>query len=116
MMKLIDPGRFREPVAIQAFTSTPDGGGGYTETWADVDDWDALFAEIEPLTGNEQIRAMQTEASGTHRVRMWALDDVKSTTHRIRRLRDDVTMEIIAPPAYDPMRQQMEILVREIEA
>lgn len=115
MMTVVDAGSFREQVAVQAFTTTPDDAGGYTETWADVAAWSQLFAEIEPLTGNEQLRAMQAEASGTHRVRMWALEGLKSTAHRIRRNRDGGVMELVAPPAYDPTRLQMELLVREVE-
>lgn len=115
MMRLIDPGAMREIVSLQAATRTADDSGGYTEEWEDVDAMSDKFAEIEPLTGREQISALQTEARGTHRVRMWAIEGVKSTTHRIRRHRDDGIMEIVAPPSYDPTRLQMELLCEELE-
>lgn len=115
MMNHIDPGKMREIVSIQAATNVPDEVGGFTETWTDLTGWSALRAEIEPLTGNEQIRALQAEATASHRVRVWALDGIKSTQHRIRRHRDGGIMEIVAPPAYTPDRTQMELLCEEIE-
>jgi head-tail adaptor len=111
----MDPGRFREPVAIQAANRTPDGAGGFTEVWEDVPAWSALWAEIAPLRGDEQILAQQTQASGTHRVRMWAVDGVKSTHHRIRRHRDGAIMELVAPPTFDRERLVMELLAHESE-
>jgi SPP1 family predicted phage head-tail adaptor len=112
---MTDPGRFRERVALQTAARTPDGAGGFTDAWADVPKWAELYAEIAPLRGDEQIRAHQTEAHMTHRVRMWALEGVKSTQHRVRRLRDGGVMEIVAPPIYDAERLVMELLVREVE-
>jgi SPP1 family predicted phage head-tail adaptor len=112
---MTDPGRFRERVAIQAAARTADGGGGFTEAWADVPAWSALWAEIAPLRGDEQIRAQQTQAQGTHRVRMWAVEGVKSTLHRVRRLRDGGIMEIVAPPTFDRERLTMEMLTHEVE-
>jgi SPP1 family predicted phage head-tail adaptor len=109
-----DPGAFREPVALQAPTRTPDGAGGFTEAWADVPGW-TVFAEVRPLAGNEQIRAQQTTASATHRLRMWALEGVKSTQHRVRVLRDGAIMELVAPPMYDATRLTMELLAHEVE-
>jgi SPP1 family predicted phage head-tail adaptor len=111
----MDPGRFREPVAIQAANRTPDGAGGYTEAWVDVVGWEVLFAEVAPLRGDEQITAQQTQAAATHRVRMWAVEGVKSTHHRIRRHRDGGVMELVAPPAYDRTRLTMELLAHESE-
>ena len=95
---------------------TPDGAGGYTEAWTDVPQWSAIFAEIEPLKGDEQIRGMQTTATATHRIRLWAAEGVKSIEHRVRRHRDGAIMQIVAPPAYDAMRMTMELLVRDTEA
>lgn len=114
-MKRIDPGEMNEPVAVQAFVTTPDDAGGYTEAWTDIAEWSRVWAKIEALQGTEQIRALQTEASGGYRVTMWALEGMKSTQHRIRRLRDDAIMELVAPPVYDRDRLQMELLVHEVE-
>lgn len=111
----MNPGAMNEQVAIQASTPTTTDAGGQTNAWADVSGWDTLWAEIKPLSGFEQIRAMQTAASATHRVRMYAVEGVKSTLHRLRRHRDDGIMHIIAPPTYDRMRFTMELLVREHE-
>lgn len=109
---MMDPGKMRDLVAIQESAQTAVPGGGYTEAWADVADQDALWAEIKPLRGNEQLRAMQTTASATHRVRMWAIEGV-SAAQRIRRHRDGGILQIVAPPVYDETRLGMELLARE---
>jgi SPP1 family predicted phage head-tail adaptor len=108
----MDPGRFRDPVVIEGPTRTPDGAGGFTETWTSGEQ---LWAEIAPLRGDEQIQAQQTTAAITHRVRMWAVEGVKSTRNRVRRLEDDAVMEIVAPPIYDRQKLTMELLVHEVE-
>lgn len=58
------PGDMRHRVAIRRMERTPDGGGGYTERWVDVD---TVWAQVEPLQGREQIVAMQTGMQSPHR-------------------------------------------------
>lgn len=115
MAKRFDPGNMREPVAVQSVARVRVPGGGYTSTWTDVPEWSALWAEEMPLRGSEQLRGLQLTASATGRLRMWFLAGLKATTHRIRRLRDDTILEIIAPPTPDAERLTMELLVHETE-
>lgn len=112
---MINAGRLREKIAIQAFTATPDGAGGYSESWADATGWELIWAAFEPLRGDEQLQAMQTTAHGTHWMRTHYLDGLKSTIHRIRRHRDNAIIEIVAPPTPDAMRLETKALVRETE-
>lgn len=58
-------GDLRERVTLQTATLTTDGGGGSTETWADVV---TVWARVEPLTGREGFEAMQIASSMSHRV------------------------------------------------
>lgn len=112
---MTDPGSYREPIAIEAFTTADDGAGGYTATWDDAPGWELIWASFDPLRGDEQLQAMQTTAHGTHWMRTHYLDGLKSTIHRIRRHRDNAIIEIVAPPTADPMRLEMKALVRETE-
>lgn len=115
MAKRFDPGAMREPVAVQVVTRVRVPGGGRTESWDDVPEWSALWAEEMPLRGSEQLRGLQLTASASLRLRMWYLAGLKATEHRIRRLRDNTVMEIIAPPTPDAERLTMELLVHETE-
>lgn len=114
-MKPFDPGLMREQVAVQVSSRVRIPGGGSTVTWADVPGWTALWAEELPLKGMEQLRGMQLTASASMRLRMWYLAGLKSTEHRIRRIRDNAILDIIAPPQPDAERATMILLVHETE-
>ena len=60
-------GLMTRQVTIRTMARTPDGMGGYTETPTDVA---GIWAEVEPLQGNEQLRAMQTGMLRPHRFTM----------------------------------------------
>lgn len=47
-------GKFLKKIAIEDFTTTGDGAGGLTQTWAVTHE---LWADIEPLAGRESIEA-----------------------------------------------------------
>lgn len=49
-------GKFLHKVTAQDFTTTSDGAGGLTQTWADTH---TFYAEIEPLEGREALEAEQ---------------------------------------------------------
>ncbi len=49
-------GKFLHKVTAQDFTTTSDGAGGLTQTWADTH---TFYADIEPLRGNEGLEAEQ---------------------------------------------------------
>ena len=75
---MIDPGKMNRRVTIEtAGAPVPDGGGGYTpgdpttlETWA----------HVEPLTGDEQVQAMQTGMRRPHRFTVRYRADVEGAT------------------------------------
>jgi SPP1 family predicted phage head-tail adaptor len=64
----MQPGQLRHQIYLQGLTRTDDEGGGGEEAWGDASG--PLWAEIRPLTGTEAIRAMQSEATLTHTVRL----------------------------------------------
>lgn len=105
----IDPGRLNSRVKIQSDAKTSDGAGGFTlaapalvaEVWANV----------EPLEGDEQIAAMQTEARATHRVTMRYREDVKAS---MRLLLGARVLEIVgAPIDTDERHSTLTMLCRE---
>lgn len=61
------PGKLRHRITLQQVTRTPDGIGGYTETWTDVA---TVWAAVEPLRGRELFDAEQVQSEITHRVRI----------------------------------------------
>lgn len=111
-MFFFDPGKLRQRVKLQAQGArTSDGGGGYTTRWRDVVGAGALPACFEALQGNEQLRAMQTEAQATHRVTIRYRSGV---TAAMRFLLGSRAFEIVAPPVDPEERHQwLQILVRE---
>lgn len=61
----IRAGRLNKRVTLQTNTPVSDGGGGFTDAWADTA---TLWAEIEELTGTEGYEAQQTASTLSHRV------------------------------------------------
>ncbi len=55
-------------VTLQAVTRTPDGGGGFTESWSDLADAPTVYAAIRPLSGAEVFRFRQVSTEATHRI------------------------------------------------
>ena len=58
-------GVLNKRVILQTVTQSTDGGGGFTDSWANTD---TLWAGIEELTGSEGFEGQQTAASLSHRV------------------------------------------------
>lgn len=55
----------RHKITIQSETRTSDGAGGWDRTWTNFAN---ARAEIKPLRGAEQFRAMNLEDSITHKI------------------------------------------------
>lgn len=53
-------GDLDERVTFKRLTSTPDGEGGSTESWASVA---TVYAKVKPITGDESQQTMRTEAT-----------------------------------------------------
>lgn len=80
--EFIDPGSFRHELVLEAVSTSPDGAGGYTESWTEVG---AVFARIEPLAASSRYGADQTLETVTHRVTLRHRADLRSGM-RLRRL------------------------------
>lgn len=61
----INPSKFNHRLQLQQVTQTPDGAGGYTESWALVS---SLWASIDPIRGREKMQGMQLETPITHKI------------------------------------------------
>lgn len=60
-------GMLREPVTFERKTQTPDGGGGFTETWSAISAApDRAF--VKPLSGRERWASQRVEATASHMI------------------------------------------------
>ncbi len=60
-------GDLKKRITLQYQTKVPDGQGGFTTIWVDAC---SIFAAIWPISANEQVQAMQTVMTITHRIRI----------------------------------------------
>ena len=58
-------GDLRHRVRLQALALTPDGGGGFTESWSDLAE---IWARIQPVAGVELMLGEQRQHRVTHDV------------------------------------------------
>jgi len=103
----IDPGRFRTELALEQATPTPDGAGGFTETWTEVA---LVFARIEPLAARDRFGAAQTLEDVTHRITIRQRPDVASGK---RLTRGERTFAILTAHDPDETGRYLVCLVRE---
>lgn len=71
----IDPGEMRTELVLEEATATPDGAGGFTETWSEIA---TVFARLQPIVVRESFGADQTLEEVTHRVTIRHRPDVAS--------------------------------------
>lgn len=65
----IDPGRLDKDLQIQeVMERVPDGAGGYVNVWGAVPNGSRVWGALEPLRGEERLRAMQQRSNATHQV------------------------------------------------
>jgi|SRR3990172_2575057 len=69
-------GELRHRVTLESPTRTADGMGGFTTAWTTVAE---VFAAVWPVSATEQIEALQTVMTVTHRIRMRYRSDVASS-------------------------------------
>lgn len=101
-------GQMRSLVTIQAVTRTPDGAGGYTEELTDVA---TAWARGEPLTGQEQIMAMQTGMTRPYRFTMRYRDDVSGAT---KILYDGRTFDVKSVVDPNEAHRELVIMTEEV--
>lgn len=73
--KVIDPGRLRDKLALEANVPVADGMGGHADNWQPVAD---VLALVEPLAALARFGADQTLEETTHRVTLRWRGDVAS--------------------------------------
>ncbi len=71
----IDPGTLRTALLLEEMSPTPDGAGGFGETWTEIA---TVFAKVEPVAEQDRYGAGQTLEVVTHRVTMRHRPDVAS--------------------------------------
>lgn len=103
-------GLMRRLVTIRTNTQTPDPMGGYTETPTDIEN---IPARIEPLEGNEQLRAMQTGMTAPHRFTLRYRSDVQGASTL---LYDGRTFDIQSVVDPEEKHRELVILADEVEA
>lgn len=67
-------GKLRNSVEIQELTNTSDGYGGFVTTWATIH---TINAMIKPVSGGERMRAMQLNATISHRIFLRYIEGIK---------------------------------------
>jgi len=90
----IEPGELRTELVLEQATPTPDGAGGFEETWTEIA---TVFAKLVPLAARDRFGAGQTIEEVTHRVLIRARPDVASG---MRFISGDRTFMILA--VHDP--------------
>jgi SPP1 family predicted phage head-tail adaptor len=73
-------GEARQRATLEAKTLTPDGGGGFSESW---DSYASVWAQLLPQGGSEPLEAGRTESRVSHRMLIRRRTDV-SANHRVR--------------------------------
>jgi len=96
----------KKRATLQHRARTPDGGGGFSETWTDVASVPEVYAEIVPLSGSEQLRYHQLSTVVTHRITLRYRSDVTADMRlvsggRVYNIvsavsRDDLWLDILA--------------------
>jgi SPP1 family predicted phage head-tail adaptor len=81
MVKISD-GLLRHRIAIEAGTRTPDAGGGTSNPWAAPTTVAEVWAAIQPLQGDERLRAQQLQSRVTHKIVLRYRPDIR-TSHRV---------------------------------
>jgi SPP1 family predicted phage head-tail adaptor len=51
----MQPGRMDQRITLQRLAKTPDGGGGYVESWADFDSNPRPWAKVMAKAGRETV-------------------------------------------------------------
>ncbi|MDD3371564.1 MAG: phage head closure protein [Alphaproteobacteria bacterium] len=70
-------GKLRKRIAVQAEQRTDDGAGGYALAWTTLA---TVWANVEPLRGNENYTHGRLEGRVTHRITLRWRDDLPVTT------------------------------------
>lgn len=112
----LDPGRLTHLMTLESPTPTPDGDGGYTQTWARLDPPEA-WASIEPAT----TRALERLVAGTvvvqpsHIVRLPYHPDLDEECRMTFVDRSLTTRTLNVVDVLDPDEEGVELIVLCVE-
>jgi SPP1 family predicted phage head-tail adaptor len=95
-------------VTIQHAVLTPDGAGGFSESWQNITAAPVVYAAITPATAGEQMKYGQIEATTTHHIVMRYRTDVAPGMILIDE--DAVTYTIISVADQNGAKVYLEIL------
>lgn len=98
----VHAGLLRKRISIERLTETPDGGGGWTVTWAELD---KAWAYIKPLSGTESMVAMQLEDVITHDIVIRYRSDITAKDRIVYAGRDFNIISVINPEERDKWLQ-----------
>ncbi|SMH42829.1 phage head closure protein [Mesorhizobium australicum] len=90
----VDPGELRTELVLEEASRTPDGAGGFTESWTGIA---TVFARLQPIVVRDRFGADQTIEEVTHRVTIRHRPDVASG---MRFVMGDRTLSILT--VHDP--------------
>lgn len=76
----ITPARLRHSIEIRELVETEDALGGQVSEWVTIK---TVKASVDPMSGNERLRAMQLNATLTHRVLLRYFDGL-TAKHQIK--------------------------------
>jgi SPP1 family predicted phage head-tail adaptor len=97
-------------VTIRRVVRTDEAGGGYAETLVDVA---TVWAEVEPLQGDEQLQAMQTGMARPHRFTLRYREGVDGATEL---LHDGRRFNVRSVTDTRAARRELVILADEVRA
>lgn len=105
----MNPGELRQRVTLQRpGTPTPDAMGGRSVPWANVG---TTWAHVEPLEGNERLRAMQVSPRLSHRITMRYRPGVTSAMRVLYGARVFGLRSVIDP---DERHERLVLLAEEV--
>jgi len=81
-------GDLKQEITLQKRTRTADGGGGFTESWQNLDSHPVVSAAVVPLSSREQLRFHQMQTVATHRVTIRFRSDVTADMRIIHAQRE----------------------------
>jgi len=81
MVTMIAPGDLRVELRLETLALTPDGAGGFSESWTETG---LVFAMVEPASARDRFGAGQTLEEVTHRITIRHRADIASGM-RLRR-------------------------------
>jgi len=90
------PGDLDQRVVFQAKTRTPDGGGGFVDTWSNIGATPEVWAKVWPVSGRERVEGQQIESPTMYRFRIRNRSDLttamrvvwRGRAHNIRFIAD----------------------------